>query len=154
MEPSSPPELPPEAAAAVAAGFGIVAIVCLVAFLLPFIFYLISMQKALSRVAPDRRTMTPGLVWLMLIPLFGLVWQFFVVVNVCKSLKKEFEARGIAASGDSYGWPIGLTMCILFCCGIIPFLGILASLAGLVLWIIWWVKVAGYSGRIATPATT
>lgn len=122
-------------------------------FLIPFILYLVSMQKALSRVAPERREMSPGLVWLMLIPLFGIVWHFFIVGKICASFKKEFAARGVTGE-DNYGYPIGLTMCILVCCSIIPVLGILTGLAGFVLWIIWWVKVAGYSAKLAAPAPT
>ncbi len=44
-----------------------------------------------------------------------------------------------------------MIMCILICCGIIPLLGILCSLGGLVCWILYWVKIAGYSNRIAEP---
>ena len=120
-------------------------------FLIPLVFYLISMQKAFSRVAAERREMTPGLVWLMLIPLFGVVWHFFIVNKMCNSLKKEFAARGVV-SQDNYSWPLGLTMCILSCCAWIPYLGSVVGLATpLVLWIIWWIKVAGYSAKLAQP---
>jgi hypothetical protein len=40
-------------------------------------------------------------------------------------------------------------MCILACCSIIPFLGVLCSLGALVCWILYWVKIAGYSAKIA-----
>src|ERR1022692_2548005 len=82
----------------VAAGLGILAIVFIVIaiLLVPFIFYLLTLQKALNRCSPECRAMQPGLVWLMLIPLFHIVWQFLVVLNMAKSLAAEFQKRGIA----------------------------------------------------------
>ena len=39
-------------------------------------------------------------------------------------------------------------MCILFACGVIPLLGILAGLAGIVCWIVYWVRIAEFSRRL------
>ena len=44
-------------------------------------------------------------------------------------------------------------MGVLACCGIIPVLGVLCSLGGLACWILYWVKVAGYSSKPATVTT-
>ena len=117
-------------------------------FLIPAIFYCLTLQKALNRCAPENRAMAPGLVWLIFIPLFALVWQFFVVINMAKSLGAEFQKRGIAEEPEP-GKKLGLIMCILACCSIIPFLGIPCSLGALVCWIIYWIKIAGYSAKIA-----
>ena len=69
-------------------------------------------------------------------------------MNVAKSLKAEFHKRGIS-SEPSPGQGLGLAMCILQVCGIIPFVGIIAGVATLVLWIMYWVKIAGFSAQIA-----
>jgi hypothetical protein len=137
----------------VAAGLGMltIALVVVAIMLVPFVFYCLSLQKALNRCSPECRAMNPGMVWLMFIPLFNMVWHFFVVINVAKSLGCEFQKRGIAEDPKP-GQQLGMIMCILICCGIIPFLGILCSLGGLVCWILYWVKIAGYSNRIAAPA--
>ena len=37
------------------------------------IFYILSLQKALNRCAPENRAMEPGMVWLLLIPCVFLV---------------------------------------------------------------------------------
>jgi len=63
--------------------------------LLALIGYLLALQDALKKCAPTSRTMKPGKVWLLLIPVFGLVWQFIIVVNIAKSLRNEFERLGI-----------------------------------------------------------
>jgi hypothetical protein len=136
----------------VAAGLGLMTILLIVVviMLLPTIFYLLTLQKALNRCSPECRAMNPGMVWLMFIPLFNIVWHFFIVTNMAKSLSCEFQKRGIAEEPKP-GQPIGMIMCILACCGIIPFLGILCSLGCFVCWIIYWVKIAGYSSRLAAP---
>jgi hypothetical protein len=116
--------------------------------LLPKIFYLITLQNTMNSVSPENRKMSPGQVWLELIPLFNLVWQFFNVINVSDSLKKEFETRGMKPAEDRPGYSIGITFCILFCCSVIPVLGALAAIAGLICWIIFWVKISNYRAEL------
>ena len=116
--------------------------------LLPTIFYLLTLQKALNRCVPEHRAMSPGMVWLNIIPFFGIIWHFFVVINMAKSLGAEFQKRQIEEEPEP-GKKIGIIMCILICCGAIPVIGPLVSLGGLVLWIIYWVKIAGFSAKIA-----
>ena len=121
--------------------------------LIPTIFYLLTLQKALNRCSPENRAMQPGMVWLMLIPLFNLIWHFLVVINLAKSLGAELQKRGIAEEPEP-GKTIGLAMCILGACGLIPLLGGLCSLGSLVCWIVYWVKIAGFSNKLALPAAT
>ena len=136
------------ASAGIAGMFGMFALVSLAVLLLPAIFYLLTLQKALKRCSPENRAMAPGMVWLMFVPLLNLVWHFFVVINVAKSLGAEFQKRGMTEEANP-GQTIGMVMCILACCGIIPLLGVLCSLGALVCWIIYWIKIAGFSAKIA-----
>ena len=115
---------------------------------LPGIFYLITLHKAFARCRPRNRQMPPGLVWLMLIPFFNVIWHFVVVLNLATSLKKEFRARGIEAE-SAPGQALGISMCALNLTGAIPYLGIIGSIASFVCWICYWVKVADYSGQLA-----
>jgi hypothetical protein len=139
--------------AAVGGVIMIVALVFLVIMLIPAIFYCLTLQKALNRVSPENRAMAPGMVWLLFIPLFNLVWHFIVVLNMAKSLGAEFKKRNLAVASDP-GKGIGLTYCILLCCSLlpIPVINILVSLGALVCWIIYWVQIAGFSGKLAAPA--
>lgn len=116
--------------------------------LVPQIFYLLNMQNTLKAVRSSNRQMEPGQVWLVLIPLFGLIWQFIMVNKVADSLKAEFAERKINVGEDRPGVNLGITYCTLFCCAIIPFLGTLAALGGLVVWIIYWVKIAEFKAKI------
>ena len=141
-----------QAAAMAMAGIGLVgALIIAVIMLIPVIFYLLTVQKALTRCSPESRAMSPGLVWLMLIPLFNLVWHFFLVLNTAKSLGAEFKKRGIAGP-ESPGKGIGLAMAILPLVSWVPIVGAFAGIGYLVCWIIYWVKIAGFSKQIAQPA--
>lgn len=129
----------------------LVGLITLGIMLLPAIFYLMTLQKALERCAIENRTTTPGSVWLMLIPLFNIVWQFIIVSKISESLHNEFSKRDIPEDPQP-GKSIGLAYCILSVCSIIPLIGVLAGLAGLVCWIIYWVKISGYSNKLLVPA--
>ncbi|MHB1765682.1 MAG: hypothetical protein ACYCS1_09185 [Gammaproteobacteria bacterium] len=116
-------------------------------WLIPLIFYLITMQSALQAVQPDRRSLTPGLVWLNLIPIFNLVWNFFIVSHVSHSLRREFASRGVTNVGDC-GYGLGIAMSVLVVCTVVPFLGWISWIASVVLWILFWVKVADLKNQL------
>jgi len=123
--------------------------------LLPLIFFLLTQQGVLQDCKPENRKMEPGMVWLSLIPLFGIVWQFIVVGNIADSLKAEFAQKNINVGEDRPSYSIGLTYCILLCCCIIPFVNFFASIGALVCWIIYWVKIAGFRSTLkSTPSAT
>ena len=153
------------AAAAAVALLGILCLILIVAIVIA-IFYLLTLQKALSRVSPRNRLMEPGMVWLSLIPLFNIIWAFFIATRIPDSLRNEFRDRGQDAGSD-YAKRIGLTNAIL---GVVsiplnafsrlfknePGLGIILGLimmilglVSLVLFIIFWVRIAGYSKELA-----
>lgn len=126
---------------------GIVALGVLVG-LVVLILYLLTLQKALTRCSPECRAMSPGLVWLMLIPCFNLIWEFFIVFNMAKSLSAEFKKRGLPIE-EKPGQTIGLIMCIAPFVSWIPIVGCIASIAQLVCFIMYWVKIAGWSKQLA-----
>ena len=128
---------------------GLVLVVVVLA-LAAFIFFLITLQNALKAVRPENRKMRPGQVWLLLIPLFSLVWQFMVVDRVADSLANEYRSRGITPGEQRPGYSVGLAFCILGICSFIPLIGTLASLGSIVCWIIYWVKIANYKNALGT----
>jgi hypothetical protein len=116
--------------------------------LISIIFYILTLQNTLKEVSPENRQMEPGQVWLLLIPLFNLVWRFIVVNKIADSLRAEFADRQINVDEDRPGYSIGIAYCILPLFGIIPILGTMASIAGLVCWIIYWVKMHDYKTKL------
>jgi hypothetical protein len=119
--------------------------------IIPLIFYLLTLQRALEKCAPHNRSMSPGLVWLQIIPFFNIIWQFFVVTAVSDSLSKEYAYRRLPVEGDC-GRSLGIAMAVLMVCWVIPYVSVFAFIAWLVLWIIYWVKVAGLSERLDRAA--
>jgi hypothetical protein len=132
------------------AGLGAIVIIGIVIALIPAIFFLLTLQKALQRCSPESRTTSPGSVWLMFIPLFNIIWQFLLVIKISESLHNEFTKRNMNEEPNP-GKTLGLASCILGLIGIIPVIGMLTSVAGLVCWIMYWVKIAGYSNKLAQP---
>jgi hypothetical protein len=134
------------------AGIGV--IILLGIFLLPWFFFLLNLQNLLEHVSPANRRMTPGLVWLNFIPIFHLGWFIYTVIKVKDSVSAESQSRGWMIDGD-LGYNVGLTAGILwiaaFFIGWIPFIGWVLPLAGVVCWIIYWLKTSDLKHRLEGP---
>lgn len=140
--------------------------------LLVTIFFLIGQMKAIQACSPRNQAMSPGLVWLNLVPILNLVWPFVTVIQVGNSLQREFRDRGLDRGGG-YGKALGVLMYVLalfspcFSYGGLgaafavddsdtsPIIlvagggiGGLFALAYLILWIVYWVKIAGYTSAL------
>ena len=85
----------------------------------------------------------------MIIPLFNVVWNFFVLQRVPESYASYFHSIGRTDVGDA-GKSLGLWAAICAAVGILPIpcIGGLAGLAALVLVIILLVKLYGLKGQI------
>ncbi len=55
---------------------------------------------AQKRVPQPMQLMSPGMVWLLLIPGFHLVWNFFVFARVPRSLQAAAAARNLSGTAD------------------------------------------------------
>lgn len=138
---------------------GLVAIFFILGYLVALIFFLIAQQNTLKAIQPQNRRMQPGEVWLQLIPVFNLIWQFIVVGRIADSIRNEITDRTLNSFlgmpdpvfvNDANRRPtydIGLTFCILSLCGCIPLLGGIASLTGVVCWIIYWTQIVAYKNK-------
>lgn len=111
------------------------------------VLYLLNMQNLLKEIKPENRLVEPGNVWLMFIPLFNIIYPFILYPKVCDSVRNEFESRGQSQQGD-YGRSLGITIPILGICSVIPILGIFASIANLVLFIMFWVKLSDHKNKL------
>jgi hypothetical protein len=163
--------------AAMALGIGLLIGVCFgFAILIGILcFFCATLSKALSRCRRRNRTMEPGLVWLNLIPLFNILgWSWYTAIQVGDSLKREFRERDLDDGGD-YGKMLGIWTLVSYWVstlisntlsfvmmsqrpgpGGIPQASPMAtlismpfSIAFLVLFIVYWVKIAGYGRALA-----
>ncbi len=131
----------------------LIAIVAILIFLIPFVFYLITLQNTLKTISPENRKMAPANVWLLFIPFFNWIYHFIVVNNIADSIRAEALVKNVPLSESRPGAGIGITMCALQLCSIIPFFGSLASLGFLVCWIIYWVKINNYKNQLKQAVT-
>ena len=85
-------------------------IIAMIISLLFYIGFLGLLQRTLNCVAKERRTISPWLVWVMLIPFLNLILQFFIVAEISDSLRAEFTHRKSEIKEDRPGYDIGLLM--------------------------------------------
>jgi hypothetical protein len=118
----------------------LVALVLIGVFILPNIFYILSMQKALAAIDQDKRPIAPGLAWLYLIPIFNIVWIYFLVVYISRGYARMGEA-GRLSRPTAGGFGVGLAFAICLSLTLVPGLNLLAIIPMIVLWILHWVQV-------------
>ena len=124
-------------------------------FLLPTILYVLTLTKTLNKCSAPSISLDSGMLWLLLVPFVNIVWHFFVVLGMTKTLTAEFRRRNIPTTDQMLGNSIGLAMCICGACVIIPFVGFVAWPVRIVLWIIYWTKIAACSRLLdQVPAPT
>lgn len=76
------------------------------------ILYLATLQKVLNRIRSTNRALSPGKVWLILIPFYGWGYSFYVYYNLPKSIDKKLADRGTIFSTDLL-LPLGLAIPVL-----------------------------------------
>ena len=131
-----------------ALGAGLLIFVVVVAITVLIVWLIYSAQKV---IPPQHRRIEPGMIWLLLIPLFNLVWNFFVFLRVPESYQSYFASIGRHDVGDC-GRNLGLWYAICVICSIIPVIGMIAGLASLVLLILFLVKITGLKKQVGTVA--
>lgn len=117
------------------------------------ILFLLNLQRTLEEVSDHNRQIAAGRVWLLLIPLFSVGYAFYLLPKISDSLRSEFEERENPQPGD-YGMGLGRAYAIIGAIGLfnrvisLGFLGGVVSLGGLVVMIIYWVKMAQYKNML------
>lgn len=125
-------------------GAFIFVVIFIIVALFPFVFYLLTLQSVLKEIGPENRKMEAVQVWLSVIPIFGIIWQYIIVSRMADSLKLELEKRNIYSTEARPAFKIGIAYCILLSCMLIPFFGIISALGGVACWILYWVKINDY----------
>ena len=94
-----------------------------------------------KRIPAEHRKLEAGLVWLLLIPCFNIVWNFFVFPRMAQSYQSYFRTAGRQDLGDcgaGLGW--AYAGCILGACLPLPIVPFGIGLAALVLLVLFLVK--------------
>jgi hypothetical protein len=90
------------------AGMLICVAIVFVVFLFIYILFLLNLHRTLAAVRERNRELSPGLVWLTLIPLFNIVWILIMVPKISNSIRNEFEARGWRTEGEGFARTTGM----------------------------------------------
>lgn len=106
--------------AGLAAALICVAVILLIVLAI-YIFFCLTLQRTQTAVRPRNRLIPPGLVWLHLlhlagvIPILGIlvgigasVWDLIMVLKLSGSLQREFKARRWRTANEGFGRPVGL----------------------------------------------
>ena len=102
----------------------------------------------LKEVPEEDRVMTPGQVWLLLIPFFNFYWNFRVYMyDVPQSFKNYFQRQGNQEVGDC-GKTMGMWLCICTLSSLIPFVGSIVGMGTLVFLILWMLKIHELKNKI------
>ena len=104
-----------------------------------------------ERIPRNFRKLEPGLVWLLLIPCFNVVWNFFVIPRLTESFKAYFDSIGDTSVGDC-GRVLGFGYAISTASSAIPFVSCLTGIVSLVLMILFLVKANELKNRIPRTA--
>jgi len=119
-------------------------------FIVPAIFFLITLQNTLKVISPENRKIPPSNVWLLSIPFFGFFWQFIIVDKIAQSIAAECVKLNLPVKDNKPTYNIGLVWNICFILSMVPVIKGLLSLVAMIAWIIYWVKVNNYKKLIIT----
>lgn len=127
-----------------------------VAFVVALVMYLIVCTLLFLGYNPlpeKYKQMPAWQVFLLLIPLFNLFWNFRVFTAIPDSYRAYFESQGRTDQGDC-GRSIGMFVAVSVILSMIPCLNYIASWAALVLIIVFLVKLFNMKSLINSPPPT
>jgi len=155
-------------------------VLVLLTLFLPAILFLLRQQHLLKAIRPENRLMQPGLVWLQCIPVFGQLWQFFVVSRIAGSIRQEIASgqdhsdsilgfSDVAAVEEMDKRPtlgIGIAYCVLVIINVMLVLIVqyirafaylsrpqgLVALGMTTCWIIYWVQAGSWKRKLKEAA--
>lgn len=124
--------------------------VLIIAFLV-YCGFLSFLQRMLNKVEHDNRDIHPMSVWLMLVPVGNIFYQFFLISGMANSIQAEFKRRGTEFREERPGYDLGLLMCLFNCAGLLAYYSKVFALIPLVFWIAYWAKMAYFDKMLSRP---
>lgn len=112
-----------------------------------FVFYCRTLQQTLRAAAPANQRMPPWQAWLLVIPVFNVFFSFLAAARVADTICAEAESRGLdVCRRPTYA--VGVALAITGALCYLPQVGAIAGLACVVFWILHWVQVAEWNGKL------
>ena len=129
--------------------FWVLVMFMMIGVLVASVFLYLQGMNLLNACSAENRKMEPGMVWLGMIPYFGIGWTFYAIMMIRDSLKLEFEHRNLQTSNKEFDFSLGLTACILMACFYvlwwIPILGVLLGIAAVIVTVLYLLKLKEYA---------
>ncbi len=113
-----------------------------------FVFYIRAISKTIKAIDPEYRTQSPGMAWLLLIPVFNVIWFFFLLKSIKTGFLRMYENKKISQpidTGYSYGIAMGCCWAAIF----IPKLIFIALIPMFVFSILHWTKLNNARKRLS-----
>lgn len=132
-----------------AAVLAVMLIVLFIGAIVANIFFCLSVYRAMKCVPEQHRLFPAWLIWLSFIPGAGLVIAWMMEpFGVPTSFKNAVAGNEQAVADSKTLFGIGLAHVIVITLVFIPFVGIFLCLpGGLILWIIYWVKLVNFKNK-------
>jgi hypothetical protein len=139
-------------------GFAVyIQLILFLAFLIPAICFFVTQYQTVQLIQPQFRRLHPGQVWFQLIPIFGLIWQFFVITRLSDSIRNQLAApvedlvfTEETSTDNRPTFMLGITYAILFCLATLP-ISILKAIIGaiaILCWVAYWIELNRYRKKI------
>lgn len=118
------------------------------ALIAAYVLGFILLYKSWNQIQDGYQKTTPGkAVGFMFIPFFNIYWQFVCLLGLSQNLNAYTKRHNVPAPPVSES--LAMTFCILNICGIVPYLGILASIGAFVIAFIMFSQFKNASAAIA-----
>ena len=108
--------------------------------LVTFIFYIRSISKTLATIAEPYRTQSPGMAWLLLIPIFNVIWFFFLLKAIRDGFANMYQ-NGLTQKDIDTGYHYGIGMGCCWAASFLPQLIFIALIPMFVFSILHWNKL-------------
>lgn len=143
-----------EAAAQMSTGEIIAAFIIGLILFIIFIFFCWSLYSAMKRIPVEKQVFPAWFCWMLLIPIVGYVFSWMMLpFGIPRSFERHLEDNPEAVKKSKTLFGVGLAYVIIPLLAWIPIIGILLSIATIVLWIIYWVKVVNFKKQYLMGST-
>ena len=124
------------------------------------LLFLLTWARTL-RLTRAHQTTSPGFVWLMLVPIFNLGWQFFLLRSATRGIKGRLAELGRDAGDGGFGLGVAYQslLCLFAPLSLLPvsyprspLVGML-FVAAVAIWIGYWVRISRFNRVMATAAS-
>lgn len=118
------------------------------------VWYLWSLYSTMKAAPEKHHTFPAWFVWMMIIPFVGFIFAWIMVpFGLPKTMEAASGSNTEMKNASKTLFGIGLAQMILFTLCFIPVINIFTGIAGIILWIIYWVKVVSFKNTyLMNPA--